>query len=72
MDRMKAGRWWIMGALLIVLNGFLAGCGSRWSPTDPRVDSTDPATAVVLERWEIGVSYQRTPNPDSIRGDRGT
>lgn len=56
MEPKPTNRLRIAGVLLFILGGVLSGCSSRWSPTDPRLNQTDPASVVVLERWEIGVS----------------
>lgn len=63
MDRFRSGKQWFAGCMVLLLVGLLCGCSSRWSPTDPRLDQPDPASAVVLERWEIGVSVTGPTTP---------
>ncbi|MEW6516635.1 MAG: hypothetical protein AB1439_07030 [candidate division FCPU426 bacterium] len=63
MDMKSLGKLWLAGWTLFFLGSLLLGCSTRWSPTDPRLDTADPSQAVVLERWEIGVSTEINPTP---------
>lgn len=56
------GKLWLTGLGIFVLGSLLMGCsGSRWSPTDPRVDSLDPDNVEIIERWEVTVDAGVTP-----------
>jgi len=49
----------IIGLVIILAGSFFVGCSEqRWHPTDPRLDTPDPADVQVVERWEIGVGVE--------------
>ncbi len=60
------GNWlsklWFITLSVSILISLLMGCSaSRWSPTDPRLETADPADAEVIERWEITVAAEVNP-----------
>jgi len=59
MDWKTIGKLWLIGLFIFFLGTFLIGCGSKnWSPTDPRLDTPDPANIEIIERWEITIDTE--------------